>query len=102
MKKEPRLKTLKMGIATSSYKPVPVLETRSQAVRIRGNALQEKRKRWWINSPHCKACGVFTVYPHGFQLDHIIELAIGGEETDENTQLLCISCHDAKTKAAGF
>lgn len=32
-----------------------------------------------------------------FQLDHIIELEVGGEDTIENLQALCVECHAQKT-----
>lgn len=101
-KKEPRLKTVgyPVGVHRSNiavHKP----ETRSQQVRIRGRALQEKRKAFWIDNPHCEKCNAFTLYPHGFELDHRIRLADGGDESPENTQLLCIACHADKTESEG-
>ena len=32
-----------------------------------------------------------------FELDHIIEIANGGEDTIENIQALCVECHAFKT-----
>lgn len=52
-----------------------------------------------------------TVYPEGFELDHIVSLPDGGADTDENSQVLCVSrdaygrkvgCHDAKTPQDGI
>lgn len=102
MKKEPRLKTVGFPVQVhqsrhSLHKP----QTRSQQVRIRGRALQEKRKDWWLRDPHCEVCKRFTLFPDGFQLDHKIRLADGGDESDENTQLLCIDCHADKTASEG-
>lgn len=76
---------------------IQVAKTRTQQVRVRGRALQEKRKAFWLANPHCESCGAFTLYPHGFQIDHKIRLADGGDETIENSQLLCIECHADKT-----
>lgn len=34
----------------------------------------------------------------GFEADHIVEYAQGGDNSIENCQLLCTSCHTVKTK----
>ena len=34
----------------------------------------------------------------GFQIDHITEVSQGGDNTINNLQLLCPSCHSVKTK----
>ena len=31
--------------------------------------------------------------------DHIVPLAEGGLDHDQNVQALCVACHDAKTQA---
>ena len=38
-----------------------------------------------------------TAYPDGFQLDHVIALVNGGEDSEENCQVLCHTCHEVKT-----
>jgi 5-methylcytosine-specific restriction endonuclease McrA len=66
--------------------------------RLRGRKLQERRLRKWAEAEgRCSRCGKLTAYPDGFQLDHIKALANGGEDTDEQTQVLCVSCHEVKT-----
>ena len=65
--------------------------------RLRGRALQARRLRIWSAHPHCARCGRLTDYPQGFQLDHRIPLFKGGEDKEENLQVLCIQCHDTKT-----
>lgn len=66
--------------------------------RLRGRALQARRLRVWASAEgRCKACKRLTAYPEGFQLDHVVPLYKGGEDTEENTQVLCIECHDRKT-----
>jgi 5-methylcytosine-specific restriction protein A len=65
--------------------------------RIRGRALQRIRQRLWLASPRCARCKVLTMYPGGFQLDHIIALANGGTNDDGNMQVLCDPCHEIKT-----
>lgn len=65
--------------------------------RMRGRKLQSRRLRVWSKDPHCATCRVLVDYPHGFHLDHVQALVNGGQDTDENTQVLCITCHDTKT-----
>jgi 5-methylcytosine-specific restriction enzyme A len=66
--------------------------------RLRGRKLQERRLRKWTEAVGCCArCGKLTDYPNGFQLDHIRALVNGGDDTEEQTQVLCIPCHDTKT-----
>lgn len=77
--------------------------------RIRGRKLQDRRKRKWIEAGgHCSMCGrivELSARPgYGFDLDHVDALkAAGGtgEDTDENTQVLCNGpegCHRKKTE----
>ncbi|WP_040452794.1 HNH endonuclease [Hydrocarboniphaga effusa] len=70
-------------------------------VRISGRRLQERRKRIWQRDPNCARCGRLTIHPHGYELDHRVPLHQGGEDTDENCQVLCNGtegCHLAKTR----
>ena len=98
-----RLQTLKprLALATSKVKPIA---TRDK--RITGTKLQDRRLRMWKANPHCAACGRYTLFPHGFELDHKVALYQGGYDTDENCQVLCVErrldgtkggCHVAKT-----
>lgn len=43
------------------------------------------------------ACGNTLLRAGKFAYDHIIPAALGGEATLENCQVLCLSCHGAKT-----
>jgi len=72
--------------------------------RLRGRKLQARRLKKWAEAEGCCAwCGKLTNYPDGFQLDHIKAIVNGGEDTEEQTQVLCIPCHDKKTlKDMGF
>lgn len=66
--------------------------------RLRGRGLQARRLRKWTEATGCCAlCGDLTDYPNGFQLDHIKALVNGGEDKEEQTQVLCLPCHDKKT-----
>ncbi|MGJ7490225.1 HNH endonuclease [Variovorax sp. ZT4R33] len=72
--------------------------------RMRGRKLQERRFRLWKKAKGCCAlCSSLTAYPEGFQLDHKVPLFKGGEDADDNCQVLCVTvkgkvgCHDRKT-----
>jgi len=39
-----------------------------------------------------------VAYPGGFELDHRVPLSLGGADTDENCQVLCVWYDDAGTK----
>lgn len=74
--------------------------------RQAGAALQARRLKLWTACPYCAHCGRFTVYPGGFELDHIQALENGGADTEENLQVLCVvwqdgrkeGCHVTKTR----
>lgn len=65
--------------------------------RLRGRKAQARRLRLWSADPCCARCGRLTDWPGGFQADHIVPLFKGGEDDEENMQVLCIPCHEAKT-----
>ncbi len=65
--------------------------------RLRGRKLQARRLKMWTKSPCCAKCKRLTNYPDGFELDHKVALFKGGEDKEENLQVLCHACHDTKT-----
>lgn len=65
--------------------------------RITGRKLQATRLRIWSSDPTCQKCKRLTQYPDGFELDHVTPLHKGGDNTDENLQVLCPTCHEAKS-----
>ena len=76
--------------------------------RLRGRKAQARRLRLWSKDPCCAKCGKLTDYPSGFEADHIIPLFKGGEDKEENMQILCVTrdgqgrkagCHEDKTNA---
>lgn len=100
-----KLKTIKPRLAMAgprlAHAPTP------SAKRMTGRKLQDRRLRVWSANPHCAHCGALTAYPHGFELDHKVGLFDGGQDTDANTQILCVhrdsqgrkaGCHDLKTR----
>ncbi len=65
--------------------------------RIRGRAGQALRRRRLALHPVCAGCAKLgLVVPTEF-IDHILALAAGGEDVDENVQGLCALCHAIKT-----
>ena len=66
--------------------------------RLRGRKLQAARLRIWSADPHCARCRKLVAYPSGFELDHITALhKDGSTNDDDNMQVLCPPCHQAKT-----
>ena len=93
----PRLKTIRPRVQGMASRIAPASTASDQ--RMAGRKLQARRLRIWSKDPHCAACGRLTSYPLGFHLDHIIALTNGGQDTDDNVQVLCLPCHEDKTKA---
>lgn len=88
---QPRLKPLNTSRVQVSQ------EHKTRARRVTGRRLQKRRLDIWTASPQCAACERYTQYPSGFELDHIVPLHQGGEDSESNLQVLCIECHGAKT-----
>lgn len=42
----------------------------------------------------CRVCGLIT---KDLEVDHIVNVAQGGTDDDENLQAICIPCHKVKT-----
>lgn len=67
--------------------------------RITGRKLQSSRQRIMIRDEYtCKKCG--TVTAHG-EVDHVVPLHLGGCESDDNRQWLCVKCHSKKSEGEG-
>ena len=65
--------------------------------RLRGRALQARRLRVWAKDPHCTDCRALVQHPDGYELDHVVALVNGGDDTDENCAVRCHGCHERKT-----
>ena len=64
--------------------------------RIRGGKLRKIRDRIGLRDEYtCRMCG--HVAAHG-EVDHIVPLHLGGQETDSNRQWACKRCHGVKTE----
>jgi 5-methylcytosine-specific restriction endonuclease McrA len=62
---------------------------------LRGNTTKRESLRtqaFKMYGKTCNYCGEI-----GNEVDHVIELAAGGEDSIENLQVLCNTCHKAKT-----
>lgn len=85
----PRLKTLAPRLKTARPKSTE---------RVRGWRGQKERAAFVRENPLCKHCLERDVVRYGVIVDHIIPLALGGEDTPENKQHLCADCDAIKTK----
>lgn len=65
--------------------------------RLSGRAGVERRQRWLSAHPLCVHCLEVNSYTEATQVDHIVALANGGGDDDENLQSLCKPCHAKKT-----
>lgn len=71
--------------------PAPKVKVKAVADRrITGRRLQARRKDIWLRDPTCAKCKRVVSYPSGFELDHIVPLFMGGEDTEDNCQVLCV------------
>lgn len=81
---KPRVETIK----TSTLASVAV-------ERIRGWKLTKIRNRILLRDNYtCRKCGRVSV---DLEVDHIVPLHLGGQESDENRQSLCHECHELKS-----
>ena len=69
--------------------------------RLRGRAGQAALKRRRAQHPTCAHCAARGIVKATSQIDHILALALGGEDVDENCQGLCDLCHAIKTAMEG-
>ena len=65
--------------------------------RIQGRRGVELRKRRMAQEPLCRDCKAKGNYVAAQTIDHIIPLALGGTDTDDNCRALCHPCHDRRT-----
>ena len=66
--------------------------------RITGRKLQALREALFSRSPLCMQCEAEGRVTLATQRDHIVSLEQGGADDDDNTQALCLACHDIKSK----
>lgn len=97
---KPKLSTLssRVKLVNTSRVAVPRKQLSSEHVRPRGRINQRNRERVLRRDGYicvnCKAGGMIVMAD---EVDHIVPLAAGGSDTDENKQSLCKLCHVEKT-----
>jgi len=67
------------------------------AERLRGRRAVAQRLRRLRAEPLCRDCAARGLVREATVPDHIVPLALGGDDTDENTRSLCTDCHQART-----
>lgn len=65
--------------------------------RLRGRAGMVQRKRRLDDEPLCRDCKSAGIIRIATTPDHIIPLARGGLDIDENIRCLCADCHKVRT-----
>lgn len=88
-----------MSKLTSIERKVDTIDLRRGAPavvdRIRGGRLDKIRQRIGLRDLYtCQICGRVTARG---EVDHRTPLHMGGQETDENRQWCCVSCHRLKS-----
>ena len=86
------------GIHANGSTP-PMWEDRkgSMTKRITGRRLQRIRKQVFDEQPICVMCKAKGKVTLATEVDHIVALVNGGEDSHENRQALCTPCHQVKT-----
>lgn len=69
--------------------------------RLRGRAAVAQRLRRLRHEPLCRDCKARGQTTAATVPDHIVPLAFGGTDADDNIQCLCDECHAIKTAAEG-
>lgn len=65
--------------------------------RIRGRLGVKLRQRRLAASPLCEDCKSAGIVRAATVPDHILPLAKGGTDTDDNIRCLCADCHKVRT-----
>lgn len=92
------LPTLKHGVQMLTTR-VRTLTVENVNPRPRGRAWMQTRQRVQISrGSRCAECGRLWM-PEIDQVDHRVPREQGGSDADDNLQLLCDDCHEAKSRA---
>lgn len=65
--------------------------------RIRGRRGVKLRERRLAAEPLCRDCKAKGLTTRAERPDHIVPLALGGEDVDSNIRCLCVPCHAVRT-----
>ncbi len=72
--------------------------TKSKEERGYGHEWKKKRKVILLRDGYlCQPCKRQGVYTQATEVDHIVNKAIGGDDSDANLQSICSMCHKIKT-----
>ena len=63
------------------------------AERLRGRRGVEQRRRRLQAEPLCRDCKAKGITTAATEVDHIVPLALGGSDVDDNCRPLCRECH---------
>ena len=66
--------------------------------RITGRHNQKRRRVFLGENPFCVMCAAKGIQTLAVEVDHIIPLYKGGEDSWENLQGLCVEHHQTKTR----
>lgn len=69
----------------------------SSIERLRGRALQKRRRDYFTDNPLCAECQRNGRIKPAQELDHITPLFKGGSDEPDNWQGLCFVCHQRKS-----
>ena len=78
------------SVITFKHNEVQMPPRRSLSTRARLDLFLQAKGR-------CASCTLPIAPGKGWDIDHIIPLALGGSDTPDNLQILCRICHSTKT-----
>lgn len=88
-----KLATIKPRVSTADIR---TCQGPAGTERIRGRELQRTNRRILERDEYtCQVCGQTSIY---LEVDHITPLHLGGAESDENRQTICVTCHRRKSE----
>ena len=94
----PRVKCIKPTITMLSQSRGAELATVATK-RITGRRCQQSRQQIAERDGYrCQMCGRLTTR---YEIDHVVPLHLGGNNSDSNLQLLCHDCHEIKSRSEG-
>lgn len=73
-------------------------EARRRTKRARGRAGASQRERRLNAEPLCRDCKQKGQSTPSEEIDHIVPLSAGGQDTDNNVRALCRRCHASRTR----
>ncbi len=76
---------------------MPRTRFQHEANRLSGRRAVELRHRRIDRHPLCEECLKRGITKCTEEIDHIVPLAFGGTDTDDNIQGLCLDCHQIKS-----